>query len=254
MFGLWRRKKTDVYMHWYVLFPNFKSSTDPFYRKIEEDLRNREVPGMEISRIIFSEGGFITANREYLRLRRERFVFDICSAAFGTSWFFSCRFAEIPFRLRWWEVLVMLFLLFWVFSLYAAVFGLVWGSVIFLVSLISIVMLLNLTVGTGQRSLDDILLRIPVIGAFYELFLRRNLTYYREDSRLMYTTLVDAVAKTKVVDEAKTHGIEDVFFEYNVEPTSPRGLLDPLVDSLKAGVDRGLSAAGNLARKGLQKL
>lgn len=254
MFGLWRRKKTEVYLHWYVLFPDFKTSVDPFYQKIEEDLRNREVPGMEISRIIFSEGGFITANREYLRLRRERLVFDICSAAFGTSWFFSCRFAEIPFRLRWWEVLVMLFLLFWVFALYAFVFGPYWGALIFLVSLVSIAMLLNLTIGTGQRSLDDILLRIPVIGAFYELFLRRNLTYYREDSRLMYTTLVDAVTKTKVEEEANAHGIEDVTFSYNVEPSSPRGLLDPLMDSLKAGVDRGLSAAGNLARKGLQKL
>ena len=32
----------------------------------------------------------------------------VCSAPFGTAWFFSCRIAAVPFVLRIWELLVII--------------------------------------------------------------------------------------------------------------------------------------------------
>ena len=96
MFGIWKSKKTEVLKHWYVLHLDFDTITSEFYQAIEYDLKARELTGLEISRIEYAEGGLLSAKREYLRMRRERLVFDVCAAPFGTSWFFSCRFAEIP--------------------------------------------------------------------------------------------------------------------------------------------------------------
>src|SRR5258708_1720056 len=103
MFGLWKRKKTEVLKYTYVLFDNFDTPVSEFYQAIEHDLKTRELSGLEISRIEYAEGGMLSAKRQYLRLRRERFVFDVCAAPFGTTWFFSYRFALIPASFGIWD-------------------------------------------------------------------------------------------------------------------------------------------------------
>ena len=39
-----------------------------FYQMIEKELANRKVPGLDISRIDLSEGGLLSAKRDFLRL------------------------------------------------------------------------------------------------------------------------------------------------------------------------------------------
>ena len=95
MFGF-RHKRAEVLSHWYSLVPNFNSASKEFYEAVEKELKERQVPGLDITRAEFAEGGLLSGKREYLRMTRERLVFDICAAPFGTSYFFSCRFAEIP--------------------------------------------------------------------------------------------------------------------------------------------------------------
>src|ERR1051325_2972869 len=107
MFGFFKSKKADVLSHWYSLIPRFNASTHEFYQAIEAELKERKVPGLEISRVEFSEGGLLSDKREYLRMTRERLVFDICAAPFGTAYFFSCRFAEIPAVIKFWQLLVL---------------------------------------------------------------------------------------------------------------------------------------------------
>jgi hypothetical protein len=215
MFGLWKSRKVDVIEHWYALLPDFQSSTPEFYQSIEDELQNRQVPDLEISRIEFSEGGPLSPRRQYLRMRRERLIFDVCSASFGDSWFFSCRYAEIPFTLRIWEILVMLGVLLVVHGIYAAVFGMMWGSIVFAVTIIAVIFLLNSVLAMGLYSLDAKLLKIPVLGAFYEVFLRRN-TYYREDSRLMYCDLVDGIVRGKIQEVADVGDVRKVEFKKNL--------------------------------------
>ncbi len=185
-------------------------------------------------------------------------MFDLCSAPFGTSWFFSCRFAEIPFRLRVWEVLVILAILFLVYLGYAGVFGLIWGGVACLMNVGALVLLADTMVTTGRRSLDHTLLSIPVLGSLYELFLRSNLTYYRDDTRLMYGALVNSVAQAQVEKIANENGVKEVQFVEVSDPNSPSGVLDPYIDkfgdALRGGVEGMISAGEKMGKKAIGKL
>ena len=230
MFGFWRKKTPLVYSHWYALFPDFESSASDFYDAILADLEQRKIPDLNARRINFFEGGILTRRRSYLRMQRERIVFDVCSAPFGTAWFFSCRFAEIPFVLRMWELFVLAGLLFGLFMLYPLVFGLFWGSIVFGASVIGALALLNTFAATATENLDSILLKIPVLGTLYELFVRRNQTYYREDTRAMYGDIVNSVVIEQLELLAAEHGIEQVDRHDVSNPVSPRVFREKLAE------------------------
>src|SRR6266536_3879776 len=130
MFGFHKPKKTDLLTHWYSLIPGFNTSTKEFYQGIESELKERQVPGLEIARVEFAEGGLLSSKREYLRMTRERLVFDICAAPFGTAYFFSCRFAEIPAVIRFWQLIIL-------FSVFCGTVALAWNMAgVFLGSLL----------------------------------------------------------------------------------------------------------------------
>jgi hypothetical protein len=86
----------EVISHWHQLFEAFSTSTQDFYRAVEEAIRRRNLPEIEVSRVLFKEGGVASAEREYLRVRRKRIAFDICSAPYGNGHFFSWWLAKIP--------------------------------------------------------------------------------------------------------------------------------------------------------------
>ncbi len=111
LLGLFRAKKADVLSHWYTPVPNFSTSTQEFYAAVEKELTAQQVPNLKISRVEFSEGGFFSGKREYLRMTREHLVFDICAAPFGVNYFFSCRIAELPAKVSFFG-LVILFVVF----------------------------------------------------------------------------------------------------------------------------------------------
>ena len=121
--------KEQVLNHWYAPVDNFQFATADFYHMLEKQLTDRKVPGLTISRVELGEGGLLSAKREYLRLKRERLVFDICAAPFGTSYFFSFRFVELPLGIKAGEMLIFMVGLVLVFSLLAKIFGLIYGIV-----------------------------------------------------------------------------------------------------------------------------
>src|SRR5690242_20150917 len=106
MFGF-SRKKGEVISHWYSLIPSFNTSTKEFYDAVEKELKERQLPGLDLFHVEFAEGGVLSAKREYLRMTRERLIFDVCAAPFGTGYFFSCRFAEIPAVIQPWQLIVL---------------------------------------------------------------------------------------------------------------------------------------------------
>ncbi len=197
MFGIWKRKRLKSGSAWSVLAPNFDTSTDAFYTLIREAIQEKRVPDVQISEIEFREGGVASAKRRYLRLRREYHVFDICSAPYGTSWFFSCRFGEYPMTLRVWEIAVILAATGLLLAIHSAVFGWIWGSVVFALNAASFFFLLNSLVATGLYGLDAVIMRVPVLGALYEVFFRGD-SYHRSDTRTMYFATVDRIIKDAV--------------------------------------------------------
>ncbi len=197
MFGIWHRKRLKEGSHWQVMVPDFETSTDAFYQLLRASIEKRRLPDVEVSEKEFSEGGILSARRRYLRLRRDRLVFDVCSAPFGTSWFFSCRAGEIPMRLRWWESASIVAAGLGVLAAHVAVLGPAWGCGIFVLNLASFLFLLNNLVATELYGLDAALTRVPVLGAFYETYFRGD-SYHRDDTRRMCYASVDRLVRDAV--------------------------------------------------------
>jgi hypothetical protein len=206
MFGIWRRKKLEVHQHWYVPLLDFRISTQEFYSAVEQELKERSVPDLEVARVEFAEGGLLSARRQYLRLRRERLVFDICSAPFGTSWFFSLRGAVIPRTLRLWEFILICFGVVSLFALYWKSFGLLGGTIAIVASILSIIFFMSFA--PRVQGLDDALMQLPVFGAVYEFF--RKDTYYRHDTQLMYLDIVQRIVQHQMDEFTRTAGVKSL--------------------------------------------
>ncbi|NNV53865.1 hypothetical protein [Limnovirga soli] len=80
---------TQMLSNWGNLFPFFNMSTDKFYAKLEEVIKSHQIPDTKIERVNLKEGGFLSASREYLRVKYHNLVFDICAAPFGKDFFVS---------------------------------------------------------------------------------------------------------------------------------------------------------------------
>jgi hypothetical protein len=221
MFGLFEKSKADVIDHWYALIPGFNSSTKDFYEAVEKELKDRQVPGLEIFHVDFAEGGALSNKREYLRMTRERLVFDICAAPFGTAYFFSCRFAEIPAVVKILEFMVLIiglcfsaFIGLIVFVKILGVLGLMLFPFLLLASLVGAIYVMRNAVAMGLKDLDASLIKTPVIGPIYEAWFRKE-TYYRHDTRLMYCDTVNAVVKAKVEETTGAKGIKLIRYMEN---------------------------------------
>ena len=213
MFGFFQNK-ADVIDHWYALIPDFNTPTKEFYKGIEKEVKTREVPGLEIFHVDFAEGGIMSSKREYLRMTRERLVFDICAAPFGTAYFFSCRFAEIPAVIKLWQLAVALICGLVTIALAFRFFGLILGPIALVAGFVFLIYLLRNAVAMGLKDLDATLIKSPVFGPIYENWFRKE-TYYRHDTRLMYCDTVNAVVKAKVEETTGAKGIKLIRYMEN---------------------------------------
>lgn len=231
MLGLWHLRNLTPESSWHALVPDFETSTDEFYGGLRSAVAARRIPDLEISEIEFREGGPLSARRRYLRIRRERLIFDVCSAPFGTSWFFSCRYGEIPVRLRLWEIAAMAAATAGLVLLHAAVFGRVAGPVLFLLNVAAVLFLANGLLASGLYGLDAVLLKLPVLGKFYERFMRGD-SYFRDDSRQMYREAVDSLVRQAVEEAAGAKVPGGVRFKGHYAITR-LGLLGRIREALK---------------------
>lgn len=209
MFGIIRKRKPIIFAHWYVPLMDFESDTGQFFQSLEEEMTKRRVPELVVERIHFKNAGLLSANRAYLRLRRERVVIDVCSAPFGTSWWFSARAAVLPGILRAWELLLFLLGIGSFFALYWQLYGLMVGGIVFGSSLLFL--LVVFLTARNWSGLDEALLYMPVIGALYERFARPE-SYHRQDQRLMFGDLVNTIIRLKVVEFCMAGGINEPEF------------------------------------------
>lgn len=212
MFGLWKKRQPEeLRPPTYTLIDGFQASSDAFYKGIEEELAARKVPGLEIRRVDYREGGPLSARRDYLRMRRERLTFDLCSAPFGTSWFFSYRLCEIPAPFPLWQLLLALAFLAGLALGYLALFGMVFGGIIVGMTILGFVLLLRNTLTLGLEDFDAWLLTVPVLGRLYEGLLRKE-TFFRQDTRFMYAEMMERVIQARIREVTAAGGIDRVDF------------------------------------------
>ena len=82
--------------HWYQRFDEFSFSTQDFYGRLSEELARRNMPDARLSRIMYPEGGMLSANRDYYRVVRGKHSFVLCAAPFGIDFFVSWWLLETP--------------------------------------------------------------------------------------------------------------------------------------------------------------
>lgn len=208
-------KPTEIISHWPKLIENLQFSSQEFYERVEKALHDRQVPDIEVQRVDWKEGGLLSPRREYLRVTRERLVFDICGAPFGTGFFVSLWCGIKPLRLGMLFLCVIILAVVWYLNPSATPQNGVYGfmsrhgvtprnTTALLIG--GAVVLVLATIVVFGRRLDNVLIGVPVVGFFYERFFR-SITYYRIDRMCMYEQAVRA-AVMQVIDEI----------------TSPRGI------------------------------
>jgi hypothetical protein len=207
-----RAEPTEILSHWPQLIEKLQYSPQEFYAKVEKALEDRQVPDLKYDRVEWPEGGWLSDRREYLRISRERLVFDVCGAPFGTGFFVSIWCGEKPLRLgalaiAFLAVAVLGLLDFLVhpdFGLYRVLrqnFNISYDQTSLLLLGVLAVLLIAMVIRVGGR-LDMFLMGLPIIGFFYEKFFR-SVTLWRVDRMCMYQQAVHA-AVLQVIDEIST--------------------------------------------------
>lgn len=197
----------EVIEHWYSLVPSQHFSSKMFYEHIESAIIGQQVPALDSTRMDLSEGGALSAKREYLRFKRERLTFDICAAPVGVNYFFSYRFYVEPVVVRVWEILAVLCAFSFLFFGGMRFVGIFVGPFILITACIVFAWLMRNAVGMGLRDLDATLLKLPVIGPIYERFFRRD-SYYRQDVRIAYCSIVSGIVKQEVARITGESGVK----------------------------------------------
>jgi len=93
---------TTILSHWNQMIPGLQQSSQEFYSAIEGFLAPHNLKHVKLERINLSEGGLLSAKREYLQIRRSDHVFHVCAAPFGNGFFISWWLGQIESGLWAW--------------------------------------------------------------------------------------------------------------------------------------------------------
>ncbi len=198
IFGF-ENKRGDILDHWITFIDTYSLPPQEFYERIEAELAARKVPGMEMSREVFNEGGPISDRRIYLRMFRERLALYTCAAPFGTGYFFSCRTVYVPALVRLWHIVAALLFFGEVQNLLQKPLGPTFAIVAVVALAFALAGVLRNAAASALTNLDALLLKIPAVSTIYEHWFR-NETYYRVDTRLVYLQRIPQLVR-EIADE-----------------------------------------------------
>jgi hypothetical protein len=208
-----RVKLVEIISHSPLLIEGLSFSPQEFYQRVEKAIAVRAIPDFVATRVDWKEGGPLSQRREYLRLNRERLIFDVCAAKFGTGFFVSLWFGQRPLRIGWILFFLVLLALLLTFNLMmpsvARSFRADLDTVNYTILGAIALGLLYLVFRVGPN-LDQFLIAIPIIGFIYERYFRR-ITYYRIDMNCMYRAAVEAAVREVIAEVAKENGIQPMF-------------------------------------------
>lgn len=187
----WRRTTNSEFIaHWNKPFGDgFAVSPSDFYGSVEAAFAKHAIPEVEVSRVLWKEGSFLSADREYLRVARRRYVYDICAAPFGKDFFFSSWLVILKPSLSIFHLIGMATTLFFFFYIFTPYWGWVKGAAFLLGILVLVGIVVRNGVFRGQAELEQYLLGLTGIGAFWNVFFHK-LTYFEIDTAEMFHTVV----------------------------------------------------------------
>ncbi|PKO18700.1 hypothetical protein CVU37_04760 [candidate division BRC1 bacterium HGW-BRC1-1] len=212
--------------NWHKLFSDFETSPTAFYNTVEKAVEKRQIPDAATSTVEWRESGLTSAKRQYLRIERGPYVFDICAAPFGSGFFFSWWFAKkcpSPIKSLIAIILMVLFVLILpqyligretLFSIIQAT-GWLWlfaipylpGLVVSGFALLLLFWAVGAYIAQGESQSANDLLAVPLLGRVWEsLFLPA--TYYRIDTQTMFRSTVQAAVMEAVDALTETKGLK----------------------------------------------
>ncbi len=224
IFGF-ENKRGDIWDQWLYSVEGFSLAPADFYATVEQRLVACKIPGLQIVRQEFAEGGLLSDQRLYLRLMRERLAIDTCAAPFGNIYFFSCRTLHVPALVRLWHIVAVLFFFGVTGLLLIALLGLIFAVIAEVTLLFALVGVLRNAGTSAFDDLDALLLKLPVVATIYENWFRVD-TYYRDDTRLLYVKLLPALIKGAAEEICAEKGLKLVR-QYQFPPIL-RELFQPL--------------------------
>ena len=187
----------DVISHWSVLIEGLEASPQGFYESVEAGIKKRDIPQAAVSRFQYFEGGLLSAKREYLRVTREKLIFDICGAPYGNAFFVSEWLTQLKLSLH--PVLILL-----VVAVYSVLLRQLTDNLGFFLGLLIAIALIPVALYVirwlaAQGKINDDYVRvIPMIGWLYKRFFKPD-TYYAIDTETMFQTATHS-AVVEVVD------------------------------------------------------
>ena len=203
-------KPSNVISQWSQLIENFQASSRDFYGAFERAAAARAMPESLATRVAHKEGGLASADREYLRLQRGKYAFDLCAAPFGTGFFVSWWFTVPPLA---WGFLYTLAFFFGLmicyamaysigFAMGAAISGIAFGAFLAFASALlgvpAFLWFLGNSLSNGNFAGESTVLAIPLVGWLYERIFAPP-SFYSIDTALMFQEAVHN-AVLEVVD------------------------------------------------------
>jgi len=202
-------RRTTPIAYWCHLFDEFNYSPQEFYALVKQHLDRRAVPDLVTELILLHEGTIFSKQRLYLELRRERFVFQLCAAAFGTSWFVSSRLFDKRHGAKRWHFLLLFLFLASVWVALLSQFGWLLTIAFLGLGITFVWSLMRLAAGENAAALDDFLCRLPFLGRIYETLFHPD-TYFRQDQRNMYKQAVNRALQDAFSDLQSQMGIVEL--------------------------------------------
>ena len=185
-------QSAEVISHWHQSVDGLSTSTLDFYAAVEKALREKEVADLHIERITANEHGILSAKREYLGVSYGRLRFDICGAPFGKDFFFSWWLVKrTPDLAALWGCATLIGLPL-IGLVFISAMGFFQGIFVTLLVVVVVGALLRSGSADGWNAIEDTILAMPVIGLLYMKFVK-PVTYYSEDTRLMFEDTVHRV-------------------------------------------------------------
>jgi hypothetical protein len=193
------RTSEHVLSHWHRLIEDHQASALQFYDAVQAVLVARQVPHTVQSKVIFKESGVMSANREYVRILRGTYAFDICAAPFGTGYFYSWWLSEVEATngVLWFlGVLAALFFTTLIVGAMSVTFGIIFA----LFGIPSLLVAGGVAVRENYRHVEPVVISMPLFGKAYRRFINPT-TFYTYDTALMFQDAVHN-AVVEVIDKS----------------------------------------------------
>lgn len=196
----------QIISHWHTLLDDFSTSSLEWYSSLEEKITARQIPDIRMERIEHNESGIGSAKRTYLRVTRGKLIFDVCAAPFGTSFFFSWWLLnEAPQNALLYGCLSFIALpIILVISMTS--FGIVVGTVFFLIALIVLWAFITNAIKAGTEGVEDLILALPLWGTLYARWWK-PVTYFTTDTRLMFQESIHRAVLEAIEGLRSEHGL-----------------------------------------------